>query len=283
VRRPSPTGLRLADDRCLVMGVVNVTPDSFSDGGQWLDAATAIRHGLELVAAGADIIDVGGESTRPGAQRIDAEEEQRRVLPVIRALVAEGVTVSVDTMRSVTARESLEAGAHIVNDVSGGRADPAMVSLVAQTGSPMVLMHWRGHSAEMQQHTRYDDLVGDIVSELGVQVDAALAAGVDPGRIILDPGLGFSKTGEQNWTVLAHLDAFVALGHPVLIAASRKRFLGELLADGDDLRPTAGREAATAAITMLAASAGAWCVRVHDAAPSADIVRVAARLRQELS
>ncbi|MET0449978.1 MAG: dihydropteroate synthase [Aeromicrobium sp.] len=271
----------LAQDRCLVMGVVNVTPDSFSDGGQWLDADTAVRHGLDLVAAGADIVDVGGESTRPGALRIGVDEEMRRVLPVVRALVAEGVVVSIDTMWSATARQALEAGAAIINDVSGGRADPAMMALAAETTSPVVLMHWREHSAEMQKHTHYDDLVGDIRTELLVQVDAALAAGVDPGRIILDPGLGFSKTGEQNWTVLAHLDAFVAMGFPLLVAASRKRFIGELLATGDELRPTQGREAATAAITMLSATAGAWCVRVHDAAASADAVRVAARLRQE--
>lgn len=272
-----------------MMGVVNVTPDSFSDGGQWLDADTAVRHGLDLVAAGADIVDVGGESTRPGALRIDVEEEMRRVLPVIRDLVAEGVVVSIDTMWSATAREALDAGATIVNDVSGGRADPAMMALAAETAAPIVLMHWREHSVEMQRHTHYDDLVGDIRAELLVQVDAALAAGVDPARIILDPGLGFSKTGAQNWTVLAHLDAFVEMGFPLLVAASRKRFIGELLASGDpstgsgepQLRPTQGREAATAAITMLSAMAGAWCVRVHDAAASADAVRVAARLRQE--
>jgi len=279
--------LGLAHDRCLVMGVVNVTPDSFSDGGRWLDADTAVRHGLDLVATGADIVDVGGESTRPGATRIDADEELRRVLPVISGLVAEGAVVSVDTMRATVAEQALAAGAAIINDVSGGRADPAMMTVAAGTGSPIVLMHWREHSAEMQQHTRYDDLVDDIRSELLVQVDAALAAGVDPGRIILDPGLGFSKTGAQNWTVLAHLDAFVELGFPLLVAASRKRFLGELLAapstdaGSGALRPTDGREAATAAITMLAATAGAWCVRVHEAAPSADAVRVAARLRQE--
>ncbi|MET0931906.1 MAG: dihydropteroate synthase [Aeromicrobium sp.] len=271
----------LAQDRCLVMGVVNVTPDSFSDGGRWLDADTAVRHGLDLVAAGADIVDVGGESTRPGALRIDVAEEMRRVLPVVRALVAEGVVVSIDTMWSATAREALGAGATIINDVSGGRADTAMMALAAESAAPVVLMHWREHSAKMQQHTRYDDLVADIRTELLVQVDAALASGVDPGRIILDPGLGFSKTGAQNWTVLAHLDAFVDLGFPLLVAASRKRFIGELLGHGDELRPTQGREAATAAITMLSAMAGAWCVRVHDAAASADAVRVAARLRQE--
>jgi dihydropteroate synthase len=275
--------LGLAQDRCLVMGVVNVTPDSFSDGGRWLDAATAVRHGLDLVASGADIVDVGGESTRPGALRIDEAEELRRVLPVITDLVAEGVTVSVDTMRASVAEQSLAAGAAIVNDVSGGRADPAMTSLAARTESPIVLMHWREHSATMQNHTRYDDLVADIRSELQAQVDAALAAGVDPAQVIVDPGLGFSKTGAQNWTVLAHLDAFVAMGYPVLVAASRKRFLGELLATGEPPtpRPAERRDDATAAVSTLAAAAGAWCVRVHEASAAADAVRVVARLGQE--
>lgn len=273
---------RTAQDRCLVMGVVNVTPDSFSDGGKWLDADTAIRHGLELVAAGADLIDVGGESTRPGALRIDAAEELRRVEPVIRGLVAAGAIVSVDTMRASTARAALDLGAALINDVSGGRADPEMMPLAAENGSPVVLMHWREHSAQMQQHTRYDDLIADICTELMEQVEAAVSAGVDPARIVLDPGLGFSKTGEQNWKVLAHLDEFIALGFPLLIAASRKRFLGELLAEAADLRPIDQRDAATAAVSVLAAEAGAWCVRVHDPAPSADAVRVAERMRKEL-
>jgi dihydropteroate synthase len=279
----------LPEGRCLVMGVVNVTPDSFSDGGKWLDAATAIGHGIDLVSEGADIVDVGGESTRPGASRIDADEELRRVIPVIKGLVADGVVVSVDTMRASTARQALDAGAAIVNDVSGGRADPDMMGLAAETGSPIVLMHWREHSAEMQKHTAYDDLVADIVAELGAQVAAAIAAGIAPERIIVDPGLGFSKTGDQNWTVLANLDAFTALGYPLLVAASRKRFLGELLADvstgsGDPvLRPADQREHATAAISTLAATAGAWCVRVHEPAASADAVRVVARLARESS
>ncbi|NRQ48591.1 dihydropteroate synthase [Aeromicrobium stalagmiti] len=264
------------------MGVVNVTPDSFSDGGRWLDADTAVRHGIDLVARGADLVDVGGESTRPGALRIDEAEELRRVLPVISGLVAEGVVVSVDTMRAAVAAQALAAGASIINDVSGGRADPAMRSVAAETDAPIVLMHWREHSDVMQQHTHYDDIVADICAELGEQVDAAIAAGVDPSRIVVDPGLGFSKTGDQNWTVLAHLDEFVQMGFPLLVAASRKRFLGELLA-GDDgaLRPVDRRDAATAAVTTLAAAAGAWCIRVHDPAPSADAVRVAARLGRE--
>lgn len=273
----------LADDRCLVMGVVNVTPDSFSDGGRWLDPASAIRHGIELAANGADLVDVGGESTRPGAIRIDVDEELRRVIPVIEGLVAEGIAVSVDTMRASVAERALDAGAAMLNDVSGGRADPAMVGVAATAACPVVLMHWRQHSAQMQHadHTTYDDLIADIIRELMEQVEAALAAGVDRNHIIIDPGLGFSKTGDHNWTVLAHLDAFTGLGYPVLIAASRKRFLGELLATGDELRPTDRREDATTAITALAAASGAWGVRVHEPAASADAVRVAARVRLE--
>jgi dihydropteroate synthase len=263
------------------MGVVNVTPDSFSDGGKWLDAATAIRHGIDLAQSGADLVDVGGESTRPGANRIEPDEELRRVIPVIEGLVAEGVRVSVDTMRASTARRALEAGAELLNDVSGGRADPEMMAVAAEAGCPIVLMHWREHSSVMQRHTDYDDLIADIIAELDVQVDAALSAGVARERIILDPGLGFSKTGDQNWTVLANLHAFTELDFPVMLAASRKRFLGELLATGDELRPTDEREAATTAISALAAAAGVWCVRVHEPAATADAVRVVARLGRE--
>ena len=270
-----PTG------RCLVMGVINVTPDSFSDGGKWLDAATAIAHGIDLVAGGADLVDVGGESTRPGALRIDADEELRRVIPVVTSLVAEGIVVSVDTMRASVARQALGAGARIINDVSGGRADPEMLGVAAASGQPLVLMHWREHSATMQNNTDYDDVVADVIAELRVQIDAAHAAGIADSQLILDPGLGFSKTGQQNWTVLRHLDAFTALGYPLLVAASRKRFLGELLADGDTLRPTDQREAATVALTTISAEHGAWCVRVHEPAASADAVRVIARLRAE--
>ena len=264
------------------MGVVNVTPDSFSDGGQWLDADTAVRHGLDLVDQGADIVDVGGESTRPGALRIDAEEEVRRVIPVVTGLVGHGVTVSVDTMRAEVAERALDAGAVLINDVSGGRADERMTQVAAKSGVPIVLMHWRGHSDGMQKLTHYDDVVQDVVTELSVQVEEALAAGVRPEQVVIDPGLGFSKTGEQNWTVLAHLDAFTSLGYPLLVAASRKRFLGELLADDSgELRPTDEREAATTALSTLAAQAGAWCVRVHEAAATADAVRVVARLAEE--
>ena len=272
----------LATDRCLVMGVVNVTPDSFSDGGRWLDVDTAVRHGLALAESGADLVDVGGESTRPGATRVDADTERGRVLPVVQGLVAAGVTVSVDTMRSSIAAAALDAGAAIVNDVSGGRADDRMLPVVAAAGVPIVLMHWREHSAHMQQHTAYDDLVPDVVREISEQVDAAVAAGIDPSRVVIDPGLGFSKTGAQNWTVLANLDAFTALGHPVLVAASRKRFLGELLADDSgDLRAVDDREHATAAVSTLCARAGAWCVRVHEPRATADAVRVVARVARD--
>lgn len=281
---PVHAGLLEPIGRCRVMGVVNVTPDSFSDGGRFFDTAAAVRHGLELARAGADVVDVGGESTRPGAVRVDAEEELRRVVPVVRALADEGVAVSVDTMRATVAESALDAGAALLNDVSGGRADPAMVPLAAERDVPLVLMHWRGHSDRMQDLTHYDDVVADVVTELTASVDAALAAGVAPERVVVDPGLGFSKTGEQNWAVLAGLEAFTALGHPVLVAASRKRFLGELLADDDGtLRPAHEREAATLALTTLAAQAGAWAVRVHDVGPSVDAVRVVARVGQEVA
>ncbi|MGI9085699.1 MAG: dihydropteroate synthase [Aeromicrobium sp.] len=264
------------------MGVVNVTPDSFSDGGKWLDADTAIRHGLDLVAQGADLVDVGGESTRPGALRIDAEEELRRIIPVVTGLVAEGVTVSVDTMRADVAERALHAGATLINDVSGGRADERMTQVAATSGSPIVLMHWRGHAEAMQKLTQYDDVVADVIDELSAQVEAALSAGVRPEQVIVDPGLGFSKTGEQNWTVLAKLGAFTALGYPLLVAASRKRFLGELLAEeSGELRPTDQREDATAALSVICALAGVWCVRVHEPAATADAVKVVARLAEE--
>lgn len=262
------------------MGVVNVTPDSFSDGGRWFDTERAIAHGLELVADGADIVDVGGESTRPGANRVDPDEEVRRVVPVVRALSAAGTTVSVDTMRSQVAAEALGAGAHIVNDVSGGRADPKMLRVAAEAEAPFVLMHWRQHSDVMAQreHTTYDDVVADVVAEMRPAIDSALEAGVRSDRLVVDPGLGFSKTGAQNWTILHHLEAFGELGFPLLIAASRKRFLGELLATASgEPAATDDRDDATAAITTLAAAADAWCVRVHAVRPSADAVRVVAR------
>ena len=277
---PSVAGLpdRLArPGRCLVMGVVNVTPDSFSDGGRYLQPDKAVAHGLALAGQGADLVDVGGESTRPGATRPSEEEELARVLPVVGGLAAAGVLVSVDTMRATVAEAAVEAGAVLVNDVSGGRADPAMFSTVARLGSPYVLMHWRAHSAAMQQHTTYDDVVGDVVRELRTQLEAAAVAGVDVERVAVDPGIGFSKTGEQNWELLAGLHRLGELGRPVLVATSRKRFLGHLLAEDGVLRPPLGRDDATTATSALAAARGAWCVRVHDVRASADAVRVAAR------
>ena len=266
--------------RCLVMGVVNVTPDSFSDGGLWFRPEAAVEHGLRLVADGADLVDVGGESTRPGAERVDVEEELRRVLPVVHGLTARGVVVSVDTMRAEVAAAALDAGAAIVNDVSAGQADAGMIPLVARTGAVYVAMHWRGPSATMEERAVYADVVADVATELRARVDALTAAGVDPRRVVLDPGLGFAKTAEHNWRLLAHLGELVALGLPLLVGASRKRFLGSLLAgaDGEPLPPSA-RDDATAATTALAAAAGAWAVRVHAVRASADAVRVAAAVR----
>ncbi len=281
--RPQIPGLGGAPraGRTLVMGVVNVTPDSFSDGGLWLDADAAIARGRRLVADGADLVDVGGESTRPGAQRVDEATELDRVVPVVRALAGDGIAVSVDTMRARVAEAAWQAGAALVNDVSGGRADPDMLRVVADVGAPFVVMHWRAHSGAMQEadHTRYGDVVADVRAELSRQVDSALAAGVRPDRLVVDPGLGFSKTGEQNWEVLEALGTFASLGHPLLVAASRKRFLGELLATGGELRPAVERDDASAAISVLAARAGAWAVRVHEVRASADGVRVVGRLR----
>lgn len=268
-------------DRCLVMGVVNVTPDSFSDGGKYFDTDRAVSHGLALVRAGADLVDVGGESTRPGARRPSEDEELGRVLPVVAGLHRHGVLTSVDTMRAGVADSAVRAGAGLVNDVSGGLADPEMLPAVARMGVPYVLMHWRAHSESMQQHTSYGDVVADVASELQQQLAAAVAVGVRLERVALDPGIGFSKTAVQNWEVLAGLDRLLELGRPVLVATSRKRFLGELLGEAGSLRPPAQRDAATAATTVLAAAAGAWCVRVHDVQGSADAVRVAARWRRQ--
>ncbi|MFE9424438.1 dihydropteroate synthase [Kitasatospora sp. NPDC006697] len=268
-------------DRCAVMGVVNVTPDSFSDGGQWLDPRAAVRHGLDLVARGADLVDVGGESTRPGSRRVTEEEELRRVLPVVRGLAEAGVVVSVDTMRAGVAERALAAGAVLVNDVSGGLADPDMARVVADRGAPFVVMHWRGQSADMDALAVYGDVVAEVVGELSERVGALLAAGVKEEQLILDPGLGFAKTSAHNWALLGGLDALTALGRPVLVAASRKRFLGTLLADPQtgELRPARRRDDATAAVSALSARAGAWAVRVHDVAGTADAVRVVAAWR----
>ncbi len=264
-------------DRCLVMGVVNVTPDSFSDGGRWSAPDEAIAHGLELLEEGADLLDVGGESTRPGAQRPSESQELGRVVPVVRELVAAGACVSIDTMRSRVAAAAVELGARLVNDVSGGRADPDLLGVVADAGHPVVLMHWRKHSRDMQEHATYDDVVTDVIDELRPRVDAAVAAGVDPSRIAVDPGLGFAKTGEHNWALLHRLAELDVLDLPVLVGASRKSFLGDLLGTDAGPRPVHDRDDATTALTALAAQAGAWCVRVHRVRPSADAVRVVQR------
>ncbi|MFJ7336323.1 dihydropteroate synthase [Streptomyces sp. NPDC101110] len=266
------------------MGVVNVTPDSFSDGGRWFEPDRAVAHGLALLDEGADILDVGGESTRPGASRPTGEEELRRVLPVVRALAAAGAKVSIDTMRAEVAARAVEAGAALVNDVSGGLADPAMLPLMARAGVPYVVMHWRGHSAGMQAHAVYDDVVTDVVDELRTRVDAALNAGIPPDCLIVDPGLGFAMHTEHNWRLLGHLpEVATALGRPVLVGAARKAFLGHLLRDPETGRPRPAhlRDAATSAVSVLAAAQGVWCVRVHDVASTADAVRVAARWRLE--
>ena len=270
-------------DRTLVMGVLNVTADSFSDGGRYLDPAAAIARGAALAADGADIIDVGGESTRPGAHRVSAATEAGRVVPVITELARTGITCSVDTTRADVAAAALAAGAAIVNDVSGGLADPEMSSVVAAAGVPWILMHWRGHSVDMDALAHYRDVVQDVRAELLDRVDAAVSAGVAESSIVLDPGLGFAKTAAHNWALLHALPEITGLagrgwGFPVLVGASRKRFLGALLADSAGLRPPDGRDAATTAISALAAAAGAWGVRVHEASASLDAVRVAATM-----
>lgn len=276
-----PTGMVLPRDRTVVMGVLNVTADSFSDGGRYLDPSAAITRARALAAGGADIIDVGGESTRPGAHRVPESTEIDRVVPVISELSAAGIICSVDTTRARVADSALRAGARIVNDVSGGLADPDMALVVAAAGAPWVLMHWRGHSADMDALATYSDVVAQVRTELMVRVSAAVDAGVEESAIVLDPGLGFAKNAEHNWALLRALPQITGAsgtgwGFPVLIGASRKRFLGALLADADTPRPPDGREAATTATSALAAAAGAWGVRVHEASASLDAVKVVA-------
>lgn len=261
-----------------VMGVVNVTDDSFSDGGLFLDRDRAVIHGVELVRQGAAIVDVGGESTRPGATRIDPAVESSRILPVVKELAQLGITVSIDTMHAAVARVALEHGAQIVNDVSGGRADPDMARVVADAGVPWVLMHWRSVGSDRPHEVPpYGDVVTAVRDELMAGVDVAVDAGVDPAKLIIDPGLGFAKTAQHNWALLHALPEFVTTGIPVLVGASRKRFLGELLASPDgELRPPAGRETATAVVSALAGWHHVWGVRVHDVRASVDALAVVA-------
>jgi dihydropteroate synthase len=265
--------------RCAVIGVLNVTPDSFSDGGRYLHLDDALSHGVDMWTDGADLVDVGGESTRPGADRVAAEVEIARILPVIKGLTSAGVAVSVDTTRARVAEAALGAGAVVVNDVSGGLADPDMARAVAEAGVPWILMHWRGYSKDMDSLATYDDVVMNVRDELSARADAAIAAGVSSEALVLDPGLGFAKRAEHNWPLLRRLDVLMALGFPVLVGASRKRFLGTLLANKEGVsRPPDGREEATAAISALVAAAGAWGVRVHDVRRSLDAVKVAEAL-----
>jgi dihydropteroate synthase len=267
----------------VVMGVLNVTPDSFSDGGRYADLDGAVAHGLAMSAQGAHLVDVGGESTRPGAERIDAATEVARVVPVIRELARHGVVMSIDTTRAEVAQEALAAGAAVVNDVSGGLADPTMAGVVAAAGVPWILMHWRGHSRDMQTLAVYNDVVAEVRAELSERVQAALAAGVDPDNLVLDPGLGFAKSAEHNWRLSAHLGQIIDLGYPVLVGTSRKSYLGRLLAGPDgEPRPTDQREAASVAANILAVQAGAWGVRVHDVRATVDAFAVLRATREAM-
>ena len=264
--------------RTRVLGILNVTPDSFSDGGRFVDTDAAIAHGRTMLDQGADIIDVGGESTRPDSDRVDEATELARVLPVVRALADLGATVSVDTTRASVAAAVLAAGATWINDVSGGLADPDMLKTVAERDASYITMHWRGHARQMGDNAVYTDVVADVLRELAACRDAALAAGIDPGRLVLDPGIGFAKTAEHNWAILRRWDALDALGFPLLLAVSRKRFLGSLLGMPDQPRPPAERDAASAHLSGLFASRGVWGVRVHDVRSTRDAILTAERL-----
>ena len=265
-------------DRTLVMGVLNVTPDSFSDGGRFNDQMIATNHALQMVQDGADIIDIGGESTRPGSDRITVKEELDRVLPVISALANSGVAISIDTMRAEVASAAIAAGACMINDVSGGKSDPEMLSYVATLNVPYILMHWRGPSNIMNTLTDYNDVVSDVTREVSNQVDVAVAAGIARERIAIDPGIGFAKTVDQNWPILKHLEVLEGLGLPILMGASRKKFLGELLAKDGVARDSDERESATTAISTLMAARGIWAVRVHEVKASSDAIAVVDRI-----
>lgn len=267
-----PTG------RTLVMGILNVTADSFSDGGRWLDTDTAIARGLELVAEGADIVDVGGESTRPGSERVTVEVELDRVMPVVKALAKQGVCLSVDTTRAEVADAVLKAGATWINDVSGGLAEPEILNVTAAHDAGFVSMHWRGHATEMDANAVYDDVVAEVVAEMAERRDAALAAGIDPRKLVMDPGIGFAKIGDQNWDLINAVEAMHGLGFPLLMALSRKKFLGALLADDNGPRPPAERDDATVALTTFFALQGVWGVRTHTARQHRDAIAVAQHL-----
>ncbi|KRE81865.1 dihydropteroate synthase [Arthrobacter sp. Soil763] len=280
LRKPRPAAAfkDLPTDRTLVMGILNVTPDSFSDGGRHATADSAVAAGLRMYYAGADIIDVGGESTRPGAAEVSVAEEQQRVLPVIEALVKAGALVSIDTTHAATAEAALAAGAAIINDVSGLTIEPDMVELVARSKAPYILTHRRGDASTMDSLADYTDVAGEVAAELAGVRDKLYAAGATPEQIILDPGLGFAKNEAQNWELLQNIDVLQAMGHRVLVAASRKRFLGSLLTVAGKAAAPAERDAATAAVTAISALRGAWAVRVHDVSSSLDAVKVAARI-----
>jgi dihydropteroate synthase len=265
-------------DRTLVMGVLNVTPDSFSDGGRFNDPEVATNHALQMIKDGADIIDIGGESTRPGSERISVQAELDRVLPVISALVDSGVAISIDTMRAEVAQAAVAAGACMVNDVSGGKSEPEILEYVASLNTPYILMHWRGPSNIMNTLTDYQDVVADVTNEISKQVDVAVAAGIARERIAIDPGIGFAKTVDQNWPILKHLDVLEELGLPILMGASRKKFLGELLVKDGVPRDSDERESATTAISTLMAARGLWAVRVHDVKSSSDAIAVVDRI-----
>lgn len=268
-----------SDGLPLVMGVVNVTPDSFSDGGQWFEPDAAIAHGRDLSAQGADILDVGGESTRPGADRPSLEEELRRVLPVVEELSRGGAVVSVDTMRAEVASRAVAAGASLINDVSGGMADPEMAAVAAAAAVPFIAMHWRGHSRDMQSKAVYADVAGEVCAELSARAEQLQAQGITPENLVLDPGFGFAKLAAHNWSLLRHLDQVVGLGYPVLVGTSRKAFLGRLgVAEGAAPRPPLERDVATAATSMYAAQSGVWAVRVHHVPSTLDAMRVVAAM-----
>ncbi len=266
IQGPSlPPGFSLPTGRTLVMGILNVTPDSFSDGGRWDARGAALAHAEDMLEAGADLVDVGGESTRPGSDRIDAEEEWSRIGAIITALAGRGVVVSVDTLHAETARRAADEGVALINDVSGGRFDPRMNEVVASSRCAFVIQHWRGLPGSPAENLVYEDVVADVLAEIAAQVAQAVAAGVDARRIVSDPGLGFSLTADQSWTIVHSMGCLSTLGYPVLVGASRKRFLGRKRGGDRDL--------ATLDVTRVAAEAGMWAVRVHDVAPNARLVR----------